>query len=87
MMDQIARSLANVIIFLEHSPPEILDEDCSIQALEQLAEDLNALDRSSRSALAASFRLIAPSYRGETRSFVEELPEALGLEESREDEA
>lgn len=85
MMDQIARSLANVIIFLEYASADVLDEDCSIQALEQLAGDLNALDQSSRRALAASFRLIASSYSGEIKTFVEELPDALGLEEPRDE--
>jgi hypothetical protein len=55
--------------------------------LEQLAGDLHALDEASRQALSARFRSIAQSYDGEVRNFVAELPEALGLEESPEDEA
>ena len=86
-MEQIARAIANVVIFLEYSPADILDEDCSIEALEQLAGDLNALDETSRRALSTSFRSIAVDYQGEFRTFVEELPYAMGLEESPEDEA
>ncbi|MDV3459031.1 hypothetical protein RZN05_18680 [Sphingomonas sp. HF-S4] len=86
MMDQIARAIANVVIFLEYSSPDILDEDFSIEALEQLAGDLQALDETSRTALAASFRLIAPTYKGDIETFVAALPESLGISRSEEDE-
>ncbi|AQR75835.1 hypothetical protein BXU08_10970 [Sphingomonas sp. LM7] len=78
-MDQMARAIANLVMFLEFSPQDILDEDAAMQALEQLAGDLNALDESSQHALSASFRSIASNYEGEDRTFVEQLPEALGL--------
>ena len=58
-----------------------------VQAMEQLAGDLKELDAESLRALCASFRSIAPAYEDEFRTFVEELPYALGLEEAPEDEA
>lgn len=85
-MDKIAQAFANVLIFLEYTSPDILDEDASVQAMEQLAGDLKALNIENRRALSASFRSIASSYDGEIRTFVEEIPDALGIEEPREDE-
>jgi hypothetical protein len=85
MMNEIARAIANIVIFMEYSSPDILDEDASIQAMEQLAGDLKTLDANSRSALSASFRAIASTYDGEFRTFVEELPDALGIEELSDD--
>lgn len=79
MMDQMARAIANLVMFLEFSPQDILDEDASMQALEQLAGDLKALDETSQHALSESFRSIASNYEGEDRTFVEQLPEAFGL--------
>ena len=87
MINEIARAVANVAIFMEYSSPDILDENAAIQAMEQLAGDLKTLDAASLRALSASFRSIAPSYDGEIRIFVEELPNAFGLEELPEDEA
>jgi hypothetical protein len=87
MIDQIARAIANIVIFLEYSSHDILDEYSSIQAMEQLAGDLKAIDPKSRRALCASFRSIASSYEGEIKTFVAGLPDALGMEGRPEDGA
>lgn len=80
MMNEIARAIANVVIFLEFSPQDILDEDAAIEAVEQLSGDLQALDAASREALSKELRLISSSYQGEAKAFVENLPDALGIE-------
>jgi hypothetical protein len=76
---EIARAIANIAIFLEFSSEDALDEDASISAMEQLSLDLQALDDSSREELAAGLHSIASGYQGQTRKFVESLPDALGI--------
>ena len=77
---EIARAIANIAIFLEFSPDDILDEDASMQAMEQLSSDLQELDRNSREILSSGFRSIASDYKGMARNFVENLPDSLGIE-------
>ena len=78
--NEIAVAIANMAIFCEFCSPELLDEDTAIQAMEQLGSDLHALDENSRRELANSLRLIATRYEGETREFVENMPDAFGIE-------
>jgi hypothetical protein len=87
MMDDIARALANVLLFLEYSTQETWDEDAPLKAMEQLGGDLKNLDADHLNSLCSSFRSIAQSYEGEFRTFVADLPEALGLEGWAEDDA
>lgn len=86
MMEPVARAIANLVIFMEYTPSDLLDEDASIEAMEQLGGDLKELDAESLRSLCASFRSIAPTYDGEMKTFVEELPHTFGLEPPPEDE-
>ncbi|MDT8760101.1 hypothetical protein MZO42_15480 [Sphingomonas psychrotolerans] len=85
MMDKIAKAIANIVIFLEYSSEDDINEDCAIKVMEQIAGDLGELDSQSRRDLCKSFRSIASIYDGEIRSFVSQLPSELGLEESEDD--
>lgn len=76
----LARAIANVAIFLEFSNGDLINEDASVEALEQLAADLQMMDDPSRAALAKALKEIAESYDGEFAAFVAELPESLGIE-------
>lgn len=81
MIDQnMARAIANVAIFLEFSNEELIKEDASVEAMEQLAADLQAMDRPARIALSKALKEIAGSYDAESAQFVAELPEAFGIE-------
>lgn len=81
MVDQsIARAIANVAIFLEFSNEDLVNEDASIEAMEQLASDLQAMGVQARSALSVALKEIAATYEGEVAQFVTELPEAFGIE-------
>ena len=75
----MARAIANIAIFLEFSSTDILGEDASIQAMEQLAADLQALDDGSRNELSAGLHFIAADYQGEVSKFVKDLPNAFGI--------
>lgn len=78
--NKIAIAIANLAIFLEFCSAELLDEDTAVQAMEQLAGDLQELDGASRRELSASFRSIAARYDEEARVFVENMPDAFGIE-------
>jgi hypothetical protein len=75
----IARAIANIAIFLEFSSEDLLNEDASLQAMEQLAADLQQLDNGSRQGLLAGLDAIASSYQGEAHEFVKNLADALGI--------
>ena len=74
-----AQVIANIAIFLEYSTNDVINEDASIEAMEQLAADLRALDGNSRRELALGLRCIASSYNGDAKKFVENLPDILGI--------
>ena len=81
MVDQtLARAIANVAIFLEFANEDLINEDASVEAMEQLAADLQSLDGPARASLSRAFREIAASYDGESADFVAELPESFGIE-------
>lgn len=81
MVDKnLARAIANVAIFLEFSNEGLINEDASVEAMEQLAADLQAMDGSARAALSRALKEIAGSYDGESAEFVAELPESFGIE-------
>ncbi|MBN8501853.1 MAG: hypothetical protein J0M19_11945 [Sphingomonadales bacterium] len=81
MVDQgIARAIANIAIFLEFSSDAVINEDASVEAMEQLAADLQSLNERERANLAASLKALAPSYGGDYSDFVLSLPDSFGLE-------
>ncbi len=81
MMDKgIALAIVNIAIFLEFSGDEVINEDASVEGLEQLAADLQLVDQQSRADLSAHFRALSTGYKGDVREFVFSLPEAFGLE-------
>jgi hypothetical protein len=81
VVDQnFARAIANVAIFLEFSNEDIINEDASVEAMEQLAADLQAMDGPVRAALSKALKEVAQSYDSETSQFVAELPESFGIE-------
>lgn len=82
-MSQVDKSLAKAIVevavFLEFSGDEVVDQDSSIQALEQLASTLQGADEETRQSLCSQFADIAKDYSGEQGEFIENLSSALGL--------
>ena len=81
MVDQnLARAIANVAIFLEFSNSDLVNEDASVDAMEQLAADLQLMDESSRADLSKALKEIARGYDGQAADFVAELPESLGID-------
>jgi hypothetical protein len=73
---QIARIIAHFVVFLECTDEENLDP---VQVIEQLASDMEALDRDFRRELAAAFDVAALDYDGEARDLVRNIAEYFGL--------
>jgi hypothetical protein len=81
VVDQnLARAIANLAIFLEFSNGDLVNEDASVEALEQLAADLQAMAGPARAALSKALKDIAQSYDSKISQFVAELPESFGIE-------
>ena len=66
-------------IFLECTNSALLDEDTAIQALEQLAAELQQMAEADRQMLAKDIVALSASYGQPHRVFVEGLPAVLGL--------
>ena len=81
MVDKgLARAIANVAIFLEFSNEDLINEDASVEAMEQLAADLQALNNQSRKELSEALKMIAQGYDGAIAEFVSGLPDLFGIE-------
>lgn len=78
---KIARLVANFSIFLEQTDDDTLDPDAAVQAMEVLAADLQALDKTFLRELIDAFAVIAPEYSAEGEQLVRDIPFAYFLEE------
>ncbi|SDX21158.1 hypothetical protein SAMN04515617_10259 [Collimonas sp. OK242] len=77
----LVKSIADMAIFLEFTSEKLLDVDTSIEALEQLATELQLMDDGARGNLAQQFKKLSAEYKEERKAmFVESLPKSLGLE-------
>ena len=74
----VARTLAEVAVFVESAGDDDLDSDAGVRLLESVGLQLQALSDADATALGASLRQIADDY-GSERELVRELPESLGL--------
>lgn len=78
---QIARILANLILFFDNADEETLDLDAGVQAMEVLSHDLEQLDKAFLRELVDAFATIAPEYGPETEPDVRRIPYDFYLEE------
>lgn len=75
-----AKAISDVAIFLEYTSTDLLNEDASVEAMEQLASELQLLNPIEKLALVRQLKTLAPSYTEPShREFVTNLPDALGL--------
>lgn len=80
--EQIARILANVILFLDMTDDKILDPDAAVEVMEELAHGLEALDKGFLRELVDAFPVIAQEYGGESQRLVLDIPRGFYLEEA-----
>lgn len=78
---QIARMVANFTLFLDLTDDEILDPDAAVQMMEELAGDLQSLEKGFLRELVDAFPVIAEEYRGESQQLVRDIPYGFYLEE------
>jgi hypothetical protein len=74
----IVKAIADMAIFLEFSPENIVDPDASIEAMEQLAAELQKAPNIVQAELAQCLRDVSHEY-GARSGFIVDLPESLGL--------
>lgn len=82
IVQQIARIIANYIIFLDMTDDDILDPDAAVQMMEALGADLDALDKGFLRELVDAFPVIAEEYSGEAQKLVRNIPRHFYLEET-----
>lgn len=79
---QIARIIADFMIFLELTDDETLDPDEAVEMMESLGGRLDELDKGFLRQLVDAFAVIAPEYGGKSQEVVRDIPYAFYLEET-----
>jgi hypothetical protein len=75
----LVKAIVDMAIFLEFSNSDLLNEDAAVEAMEQLAGELQQMPEADLRALSSKIVSLASTYSAEQKAFVEALPEALGL--------
>jgi hypothetical protein len=79
MLDKhVVKVIVDTVIFLEYSSEKIIDPDSSVEAMEQLAVELQQASEIIQTELCQQFREVAIEY-GDRAEFVTGLGESLGL--------
>lgn len=76
---KLAKVVADLAIFLEFTGEELLDPDSAVEAMEQIAVELQSLDDKERENLTGIFIELSNAYEGDKSVYVRGLPEFLGL--------
>lgn len=76
---KLVKVIAELAVFLEFTNEDLLDPDLAVEALEQMASELQLMDVQDRNDLANTFRSISKEYTGDKSEYVRELPESLGI--------
>jgi hypothetical protein len=74
----LVRAIADIAIFLEFTNEELLNPDTAIEAMEQLASELQGMPESVQREFSRELKTLADSY-GVQKNFVATLPQALGI--------
>lgn len=78
---QVARIIANFMLFLELTGDEKLDPDEAVEMMECMAGDIENLDKGFLRELVDAFGVIADEYTGESQKLVRDIPYGFYLEE------
>lgn len=79
---QIARIIANFMIFLNFTDDDIVNPDAAVELMEGLAGDIQELDKGFLRELIDAFPIIALEYHGEAQHLVRDIAQSLYLEEA-----
>jgi hypothetical protein len=75
----LVKAIVDIALFLEYTNSELLDEDSAVEAMEQLAAELQQMAEVEQQQLANQIVGLASSYELPQSEFVASLPQALGL--------
>ncbi len=78
---QIARIIAEYVLFLELTDEDELNLDTAVKMTEALAGQLEELDKAFLRELVDAFGVIADEYTGESQKLVRDIPYGFYLEE------
>lgn len=77
----LVKAIADIAIFLEFTSEDLLNQDASIEAMEQLAMELQLMSSKDCEDFALQIKKLSKEYTDMCKvQFLENLPEALGLE-------
>lgn len=76
---KLVKVIADLAVFLEFTSEELLDSDSAVEAMEQMAAELQSMDDKERENLTSIFIELSDEYEGEKSEYVRGLPECLGL--------
>jgi hypothetical protein len=79
MNEHLTKAIVDIAIFLEFTNEEYLNPDIAVEAMEQLAAQLQEMPEGDQRDLAKRIIGLSASYEQQHREFVADLPEALGL--------
>lgn len=82
IVNQIARIVADIIIFLNLTDEENLNLDEAVEMMELIGSRLDALDKDFLRELVDAFPMIAEEYSGEAQKLVRRIPRDFYLEET-----
>ena len=75
----LVKAIVDMAVFLEYTNSELLNEDAAVEAMEQLAAELQQMDEGDQQQFSQQIVVLASQYEQPQRDFVAGLPEALGL--------
>jgi len=77
----LIKAIVNLAVFLEFTDDELLDQDSAINAMEQLAAEMQMISKDDRDKLTQHIIVIADSYEDvKIKQFIIRLPDSLGLQ-------
>jgi len=79
---QIARIIADFMIFLELTDDEMLDPDEAVEMMELLGSRLDEIDKGFLRQLVDAFPVISLEYSGKSQEVVRNIPYSFYLEEA-----
>jgi hypothetical protein len=78
---QIARIIADFVLFLELTDDETLNPDEAVEMMELLGSRIDELDKVFLRQLVDAFAVVAPEYSGKSQELVRDIPYMFYLEE------
>ena len=79
MDSHLVKAIVDMAVFFEYTNSELLNEDAAVEAMEQLAAELQQMDERNQQQLSQQIVAFASQYEQPQRDFVAGLPDALGL--------